>query len=102
MFLSGLPTAEKPAGKMYFLMSHPPENTPTMFTPSELRAENDIWANYKVYLSRTSILIPVLPQLYRPLPDWIKQTVLLDFPIYRFNEEKDGRQAIEEAKQVYG
>ena len=98
-FLSGLPTAEKPAAKKYFLSSHNPENIPTTFTPSSLIPENDTWHNYRSYLSRTSIVIPFPPALYKPLPEVVKGTVFLDFPMYRFDEEKDGRKAIEEANK---
>ncbi|KAK4686016.1 hypothetical protein P7C73_g4119, partial [Tremellales sp. Uapishka_1] len=94
LFLSGLPTAEKPAAKKYYEMSYPSDTDSqaeegqahTSFT-----AKNDVWANYKSYLARTSILIPILPALYRPLPEWLKRSVLFDFPMYRFDEEKDGK-----------
>ncbi|RSH90339.1 hypothetical protein EHS25_001673 [Saitozyma podzolica] len=99
LFLSGLPPAEKPTAKKYFLMSHPPERVAASFTPDTLVPENDVWSNYKRYLSRTSILIPIPPPLYRPLPEWVKRTILLDLPMYRFDEEKDGRKALEEAKR---
>lgn len=80
-------------------MSHPPDRVAASFTPDTLVPENDVWANYKRYLSRTSILIPIPPPLYRPLPEWIKRTILLDLPMYRFDEEKDGRKAVEESKR---
>lgn len=105
MFLSGLPTAEKPAAKKMFLMSHSPDsNSPT--SERELNSsfsnpepKNDTWANYKQYLSKTSILIPIPPQLYRPLPEVVKRTLLLDFPFYRFDEGKDGKEALEEERK---
>jgi len=37
--------------------------------------------------------------LYRPLPSVIKKTLLLDFPIYQFDESTDGAAALEEAKK---
>jgi len=98
-FLSGLPTAEKPGAKRYFMMSYPPQSGAEFGSPKRGEAKNDIWANYKTYLSRTSIVIPIPPQLYRPLPEWFKRTVLLDFPFFRFDEEKDGNAAIEEARR---
>ena len=87
MFGSGLPTAEKPTAKRYFLMSC-----------GDDAREPGAWKNYKAYLNRTSILIPLPPTLYSRLPDVIKKTVFLDFPIYRFDEGKDGTAAIEESR----
>ncbi|KAK7056171.1 hypothetical protein VNI00_002723 [Paramarasmius palmivorus] len=89
MFGSGIPPAEKPAAKKFFLMTNG-ENA---------RDENaSAWQNYLEYRRSTSILIPLPPQFYRPLPEFLKQTVLLDFPFYRFDESKDGPAAIEESK----
>lgn len=98
-FLSGLPPAEKPTAKRYFMMSHPApaDSEPGSFTRGE--AKNETWNNYKTYLARTSIVLPIPPQLYRPLPEWMKRTVLLDFVFFRFDEEKDGSAAIEEARR---
>lgn len=90
MFGSGLPTAEKPTAKRYYLLSY------------GAHAEDDhsnAWRQYKAYLKKTSILIPLPPALYRPLPNIIKRTLLLDFPIYRFDEDKDGVAAREEDRK---
>lgn len=38
--------------------------------------------DYQTYKRRTSVLIPVPPRLYDPLPDAIKTYLLLDFPLY--------------------
>ena len=102
MFLSGLPTAEKPAAKKFFLMSHSPDSSSTSgghdrFSNPE--PKNDVWDNYKSYLARTSVLIPIPPQIYRPIPEIVKRTLLLDFPFYRFDEKKDGREALEEERK---
>lgn len=79
MFGSGLPTAEKPTAKKFYLMAH----------GRDAEEENsDAWRNYQRYLRKTSILIPIPPVLYSPLPAFLKQTVLLDFPIYKFDEAK--------------
>lgn len=104
MFLSGLPTAEKPAAKKQFLNSYSPDsNSPSSesgsFSNPLPEPKNDSWAKYKDYLNRTSVLIPIPPQIYRPLPEFLKRSVLLDFPIYRFDEEKDGREALEEERK---
>lgn len=96
MFLSGLPTAEKPAAKKQFLSSHEPSDNNTF---SQSPPTSDSWAKYKDYLKKTSIIIPVPPALYKPLPEWLKRTVLLDFPMYRFDEEKDGKEALEEERK---
>ena len=106
MFLSGLPGAEKPSAKKAFLVSHPPKKQPdsavsgnsSSFTPAQLHSENDTYARYKAYRDRTSIIVPLPPAVYRPLPQIVK-TLLGDYPMYRFNEETDGRQALEEARR---
>jgi hypothetical protein len=33
-------------------------------------------------------LIPIPPALYRPLPKAVKRTILLDFPLYQFDESE--------------
>ncbi|ESK96396.1 hypothetical protein Moror_6904 [Moniliophthora roreri MCA 2997] len=89
MFGSGIPPAEKPQAKKFFLMSN----------GDNAREENaSVWKNYLEYRRSTSILIPISPLIYRPLPKFIKQTIFLDFPFYAFDESKDGAAAIEEAK----
>jgi hypothetical protein len=69
LFFSGIPTAEKPLARRVFLSG-----------------DADAWATYRTYLDETSILIPLPPALYRPLPKVVKRTVLLDFPFYQFDE----------------
>jgi hypothetical protein len=104
MFASGVPTAEKPTAKKFFLMSHRqrlnanaqnsgPASSES--THDQAPMHSDPWANYKSYLSRTSILIPIPPVLYKPLPEVIKRTVLLDFAMYQFGKE-DEKLALEE------
>ncbi|KAI5121877.1 hypothetical protein M0805_001083 [Coniferiporia weirii] len=90
MFASGAPTAEKPTAKKYYLLTNGVD------AKDEHRGA---WAKYKEYLRSTSILVPLPPALYRPLPMFIKRTVLLDFPIYQFNETTDGPEAIEEDRR---
>ncbi|KAK0203627.1 DUF1295-domain-containing protein [Desarmillaria ectypa] len=87
LFASGIPTAEKPQAKRFFLMSHGPE----------VESPNQAWNNYKAYLNETSILIPIPPAVYKPLPGWLKSSVLLDFPFYRFDEGKDSADVIDNA-----
>ncbi|KDR67940.1 hypothetical protein GALMADRAFT_257439 [Galerina marginata CBS 339.88] len=90
MFGSGVPTAEKPTAKRFYLLSHGPE----------AREEDaHAWEGYKEYLRETSILIPLPPFLYRPLPRIVKKTVLLDFPVFHFDEATDGAAALQEAKR---
>jgi len=97
MFASGVPTAEKPTAKKFFLMSHTP--APSSASQEERAPDYpDAWAKYKAYLDSTSILVPLPPTLYKRLPRWIKKTVLLDFPIYRFDEGKDGKAALDEVR----
>ena len=87
MFGSGMPTAEKPQARKFFLMSHGPNSS-----------NSSAWENYKEYLRSTSILIPIPPQIYRSLPVVVKRTLFLDLPIYRFDEKTDGAAAIEEVR----
>ncbi|TFK18451.1 DUF1295-domain-containing protein [Coprinopsis marcescibilis] len=76
MFGSGIPTAEKPTAKKFYLMSQNPQAT---------GAEADAWNRYQEYLDSTSILIPIPPVLYRPLPPVVKRTLLLDFSFFQFD-----------------
>ncbi|KAG8895026.1 hypothetical protein FRB99_000802 [Tulasnella sp. 403] len=90
---SGIPTAEKPTAKRYYLMSYGPDAKPE---------HANAWANYKEYLNRTSVLWLVSPNLFAKLPRWLKVTVFLELPMYQFHEDTDGAQAIEEAKRKKG
>ncbi|TDL23754.1 DUF1295-domain-containing protein [Rickenella mellea] len=87
LFASGIPTAEKPTAKRFYLLSH------GVNAKDEHRGA---WGRYKDYLHSTSILVPILPFIYMHLPQILKKTVLLDFPFYQFNEATDGPAAIEE------
>ncbi|KII85769.1 hypothetical protein PLICRDRAFT_165186 [Plicaturopsis crispa FD-325 SS-3] len=93
MFASGVPTAEKPQAKKFYLLSHGP-NAGQQYA--------NAWRAYKSYLHRTSILIPLPPALYRHIPTVLKKTLLLDFPMYRFDDEKDGAAALEEERRKVG
>lgn len=74
MFVSGLTLQERPGAKK--------------------RYEGGVnWEGYADYLHRTSILIPLPPQLYARLPVFIKRTVLLEFPIYVFDPAKHADQS---------
>jgi hypothetical protein len=90
MFATGIPTAEKPQARKFYLMSHGPD--------VDGRNAN-AWRHYKVYLERTSILIPIPPAVYSQFPVWLKRTVLLDFSMYYFDEEKDGPKVLAEARK---
>lgn len=69
MFVSGLPLSERPGAKK--------------------RYEQGLnYEGYERYLKRTSILIPLPPQLYERLPVFIKRTILLEFPMYVFDPAK--------------
>ncbi|KZV91988.1 DUF1295-domain-containing protein [Exidia glandulosa HHB12029] len=90
MFFSGVPTAEKPQAKKYYLMTHGPGASPE---------DADVWPAYKAYLRETSILLPIPRSVYRPLPEWMKRTLLMDFTFFNFNERVDGPRAVEEARR---
>jgi hypothetical protein len=83
MFVSGLTLQERPAAKKrYEKGSH--------------------WPEYQRYLERTSILIPLPPQLYSKLPTMLKRTVLLEWGIYRFDPAKHsdaGKRQASEAEE---
>ncbi|KAK8219876.1 hypothetical protein M8818_000850 [Zalaria obscura] len=66
LFVSGLPLQERPGAKKRF-------------------EKGQGWPEYRDYLDRTSILIPLPPWLYRRVPVWLKRTVLLEWPIYVFD-----------------
>jgi hypothetical protein len=85
MFVSGLPLSERPGAKK--------------------RYEKGVnWQGYQRYLNRTSILIPLPPQLYERLPTFIKRTILLEFPMYVFDPAKhaDGAQPQSSAEEGNG
>ena len=90
MFASGIPTAEKPTARKYYLLAN---------GTNASEQHKNAWESYQRYLRSTSILIPIPPFMYRPLPGIIKRYLLLDFPMYQFNEETDGVRAIEEDKE---
>ncbi|KAM5343018.1 hypothetical protein ACJ41O_013984 [Fusarium nematophilum] len=69
MFVSGLPLSERPKAKARY-------------------EKGNNWEGYKRWLDRTSILIPLPPQLYERVPVLLKRTVLLEFPMYVFDPEK--------------
>lgn len=52
----------------------------------------------QAYLRRTSILFPIPPAIYRRIPEVVKRTVLLDLPMFQFDEHKDGPAALEKEK----
>ncbi|KAJ9669028.1 hypothetical protein H2201_000854 [Coniosporium apollinis] len=71
MFVCGLPLQERPGAKKRY------EN-----------GSRSSWEAYARYLNRTSILIPVPPQLYARTPAWIKRTLFLEYPMYVFDPAK--------------
>lgn len=90
MFGSGVPTAEKPQAKKFYLLTYGSE-------ANEQHAE--AWKNYKNYLEKTSILIPLPPIIYQHIPTILKRTILLDFSFYQFDEGKDGAAARDEERR---
>lgn len=60
--------------------------------------DEQAWPRYKDYLASTSIFFPIPPSVYRPLPLAVKRTILMDWPLWQFNEHRDGNKAIEEAE----
>ncbi|KIM32880.1 hypothetical protein M408DRAFT_326594 [Serendipita vermifera MAFF 305830] len=89
IFASGIPTAEKPQAKRIYVLAH-----------KEGASEDETkgWTAYKEYLRSTSILVPIPRTIYRPLPTCIKRWVLLDLPMFHFDEKTDGPKALEESR----
>lgn len=84
LFVSGLTLQERPAAKKRY-------------------ESGNNWEGYKHYLNSTSILIPLPPQLYRPLPTMIKRTILMEWPMYVFDPAKHADQkAVEENQSGEG
>jgi steroid 5-alpha reductase family enzyme len=69
MFVSGLTLQERPGAKKRY-------------------ESGQGWEQYQRWTERTSILVPFPPQLYAPLPTFLKRTLFLDFPIYVFDPAK--------------
>ena len=69
LFVSGLPLSERASAKKRY-------------------EKNMHWDAYSDYLHRTSILIPLPPQLYSRMPLLLKRTILLEFPMYVFDPAK--------------
>lgn len=95
LFLSGLPTAEKPVQQSTFIKSYKAKldknilqssQTDRQVAQPQTHPEEDLWNQYQSYLDRTSILFPIPSQLYQLIPKVWRRTVLLDWSIYRFDE----------------
>ena len=74
MFVSGLNLQERPGAKKRY-------------------ESGNHWESFKEYTERTSILIPLPPQVYKPLPTILKRTLLLEFPLYVFDPAKHADQS---------
>jgi hypothetical protein len=74
MFVSGLPLQERPGAKKRY-------------------ESGNHWESYLEYTRRTSILIPVPPQLYVRMPTILKRTIFLEFPLYVFDPAKHADQS---------
>jgi hypothetical protein len=70
MFLSGLTLQEIPNAKKRYQ-----------------KCQN--WEAYSEYLRRTSILYPIPPAIYAPMPTFLKRTLFLEFPIYVFHPTQE-------------
>jgi amino acid transporter len=69
IFISGIILSERPSAKKRY-------------------EKGDHWEEYKAYLNKTSILIPLPPSLYARIPTIIKRTLLFEFPIFVFDPAK--------------
>lgn len=69
LFVSGLPLQERPGAKKRY-------------------ESGNNWEGYKTWLDRTSILIPMPPQVWVRLPTIVKRTIGFEWPQYVFDPEK--------------
>jgi hypothetical protein len=74
MFVSGIPLQEVPTAKKRY-------------------EKSQNWEGYREYLRRTSILYPLPPAIYAPMPIFLKRTLFLEFPIFVFKPSDNGRDA---------
>lgn len=81
-----IPLSEKPTARRYFLWEK----------GSSPLAGREPWRDYKLYLESTSVLLPLPPFLYRRLPKAVKTWVLLELPMFQFDEATDGVEALQE------
>lgn len=81
MFVSGLTLQERPGAKKRY-------------------EKGSNWPAYERYLHRTSILIPLPPQLYAKMPVILKRTIFLEFPIYVFDPAKHADQSKVQARSA--
>lgn len=93
--LSGLPLTQKPTGKKFYLMSNTTEADQHVNEDPEIKTA---WSRYKTYVKRTSVLIPFPNFIYERFPE-VLRWIFLDFPFYRFDENKDGPKALQEEEQ---
>lgn len=73
MFLSGLPLQEVPNAKKRY-------------------TKNQNWQAYSEYLRRTSILYPIPPAIYAPMPTFLKRIIFLELPLYVFKPSEEDEQ----------
>lgn len=99
LFLSGIPTAEKPSQQKFFLMSHGVDGGTDLESFGNTQHETDPWKRMKAYRERTSLLLPLPPAVYKVVPGFIKSSLLFDFPFFNFDENKDGPKALEEERK---
>ncbi|PLW06848.1 hypothetical protein PCASD_21357 [Puccinia coronata f. sp. avenae] len=101
LFLSGLPTAEKPVQQSLFVKSYKSKlvknipQSPLQEGEEDIEPEQeDLWEQYQTYLDQTSILFPIPNKLYQSIPKSLKTTLLLDWSIYRFDENSPQAQKL--------
>lgn len=74
LFVSGLPLQERSGAKKKYSVDG--------------ARDGPVWTEYRTWTERTSILLPLPPQVYAPLPRWIKRAILLEWPMYVFDPRK--------------
>ncbi|KAI9668870.1 MAG: hypothetical protein M1831_000940 [Alyxoria varia] len=74
LFVSGLPLNERPAAKKRY-------------------DQGNNYEGYMEWVHRTSILIPLPPQIYQYAPIWLRRTLLMEWPIYVFDPAKHSDKA---------
>lgn len=103
IFASGIPTAEKPTAKRFFLFTYGPSSPAVQrrqdVSSEEVEGYRQAWPRYKQYVNETSLLVPMPRRVYSAMPVWVKRWVLLDFPWFGFDERAEGPGVLEEERR---
>lgn len=80
--LSGIPLAERPTQEKFWRMKQEKVELQPHRGP---QTEADPWLRMVNFRKRTSLLVPIPPMIYAPIPQWIKRAFLFDWKCYEYN-----------------